>query len=232
MLREQGDLARAVDLLAQGLAIFREEQNPDGNAASLIRLQEVAHDREDHEEADRLFSEAVNWARKVADPHRCTLALSILAHMSWVQGDFDRTAALYSEILDQYRQVADSETIAGTNCALGDLARLRGDNDTAEEFYRRSLALFTAIGHGQGIASLKHNLGHVALRRGEIRQAADLLRRRCKRSAKWNTASARLIRWRGWRGLRRRRAIPSERRGFSARPRPCIERAGVPMFIT
>ena len=152
-MRQQGDLARAVDLLAQGLAIYREEQNPDGIAASLLRLQEVAHDREDHEEAALLFAEAMNWARRVADPRNAPSP-----SVTW------RTYPGYREISTsplpsiarfsiKYGQVADSQTIGGANCVLGDLARMRDDYDTAEEFYRRSLELAIAVGHGQWIAS-------------------------------------------------------------------------------
>ncbi len=145
-LREQGDLARAMTLFEESLALRREAGDKQGIARSLVTLGHVARDRGDLARAAALYEESMALHGELGDKHGLTLALAYAGATAYRRGDHRRAMSLYKEGL----ALAHATRYAmGVAASLEGLAAVAAGMDRPDEAARLLGAAFALrSGHG------------------------------------------------------------------------------------
>jgi len=99
ILRHQGNIAQAQEVLSETVALYRELEAPTMLTGALISLGIVAHVQQDADQAERLWEEALKLAREAGDPRDVSIALNNLGELARVRGDFGRARELYAASL-------------------------------------------------------------------------------------------------------------------------------------
>jgi tetratricopeptide (TPR) repeat protein/membrane-associated phospholipid phosphatase len=168
--------AEAKELLSEGGRIFREIEQPQGEAEarlySGIGAQAIGDlDASDVElrRASEIFQEervplGVAWARwfQTTNAER--------------RDDNDRALALAQESLDGFRAAGDAFGIANGMTSLGTLLRRRGEIDRAVELHSEALGIFREIGDRGRTASVLGSLGIDERERGLFDRSINYLR--------------------------------------------------------
>jgi predicted ATPase len=155
-----GDLASARTHAARALDLSRSV----GEFSSSLYptyLAEVAAKEGRHDEAQRLYEEALDEGRATDFPLPVGIALDGLARLARARGDARRARALWEEGLDLLRAIGGMPQTAALVVALGQLALEDGDTALARARLAEGLELAAALGHRQllvaalqGVASL------------------------------------------------------------------------------
>jgi predicted ATPase/class 3 adenylate cyclase/Tfp pilus assembly protein PilF len=171
---QQGDWARAVAALEEGLALARRAANPDELGRALSNLGMVLSESGDPARAEALFEEALDLDRALGDRRGIAYTLGSLAVMATYRGEYARARPLYEESLALHRELGDVHSVAITLNNIGDMARMEHELDRAEGFYRQSLELVGTIEGRHIQAHVISNLGDVAQDRGDLKGARAL----------------------------------------------------------
>jgi predicted ATPase/Tfp pilus assembly protein PilF/DNA-binding XRE family transcriptional regulator len=135
--REQGRMAEAISLLEQGLAVFREFEDVQGVAGSLIGLADVARDRGDVESGIGYSGECLTLARELGDTLLKGYALHNLGAASWQQGDYVQADSLFDASLASLGQIVEGR--AEVLASMGLMALEREDIARARKAFTESL---------------------------------------------------------------------------------------------
>jgi predicted ATPase/DNA-binding CsgD family transcriptional regulator/DNA-binding XRE family transcriptional regulator len=171
----RGDLARAVELLDESIAVARQANDARAIAIALQGYGSVAAVHGELERAAALIAEALTQWRALADPVGTGETLYLLGYIAALQGDDDAAEAWFSEVLNEARAIGSRLWVAGALEALGTCARERGDQCRAARLFGESLALLGARGNPTFVANCLKSLGAVAGVAGDPQQAARLL---------------------------------------------------------
>ncbi len=171
---EQGDYARAQQLLEDSLETCIELNDNHGVVVALNALAVIARDRGDIATSCFLFERCVAIWRDLGDPVDLARALSNLANVTKLQGDRARASSLYDECLAIFRKVGDVAGIAWTLNGQGDVARESNNLTAARSFYEEGLAAFSLARDGWGIASALSDLASLSWDQGDNEEARRL----------------------------------------------------------
>jgi non-specific serine/threonine protein kinase len=174
LARMQGDFARAVVLLEESLAIYRDLGDKGRIAQSLDLLGFVASNQGDYARAVALHEESLALDRELGDKSGIASSLNGLGIVASNQGDYARAVALHEESLAISRYLGDKDTIAKTLAFLGNVAYSQGDRARASALYGESLAISRKEGDKVGTAWALSGLGEVAYSQGDYAQAGAL----------------------------------------------------------
>ena len=166
--------ARAV--LAESVALLRQEQDPWGLARALFCLGELVANGEDFAAATRLLEESLVLFRRVGDEAFIANTLMALGELALEESDLARAAALSAESLALYRAQGFTSGIAYTLKDLGDVAWAQGDRAGAHTHYAASLRMCRELDDREGSAGVLLRLGQLAHAAGDLAAAAALLR--------------------------------------------------------
>src|SRR5919202_1447934 len=170
----QGTYARALGLLEEALALFRELGEPLGTAYALHHLAHVYEAQGDGARAVEVFEESLGLFHGVGDRWGRTLTLNCLGAALGEQGEHERATGLIEEARRYDTQAGDRHGMADS-CRLLGLTRLRqGDQVGAAPLIEESLALFRALGHREGTAIALRALARAALEQGVDGPAREL----------------------------------------------------------
>jgi non-specific serine/threonine protein kinase len=139
------NMARAGQLLDEGLSILRE--TGDGLAVALVLIWQgaVANFLGDHDRAEPLLEEALGLAKAFEDPaiaaSMTARALANLGSAAHGRGDLDLAVVRYELALQICREHGYLLGAVRTLCDLGDMARDQGDYARALECYRECFSL-------------------------------------------------------------------------------------------
>jgi len=114
VMLQQGDYARAEELVKLSLALYRELGNTRGIADCLGLLVELAWRRGKMAEATTLSEEQVRLMRQVGEPGEVADALYSLAEVVSRRGDLAKGEALYQEAWMLYRKAGNDLGVAAT----------------------------------------------------------------------------------------------------------------------
>jgi non-specific serine/threonine protein kinase len=170
----QGDYQRAISLLEEGLALFRELGDKRGVATSLVNLGFAALHLGDKERASVLRQEIEELRREPLE--RITLAWSttFLALATSYEGDYERSAALARESLGIYRELGDKRGISLCHIDLGFIELIRGDHERAAPLLEESVRVLKGSEDKFCLAYGIFGLAAVAAAREEPGRAARL----------------------------------------------------------
>ena len=141
---------RAVALLANSLALWRDLGDARGVAGALLLLGFAELNQGDRERAVRLLEEAAARFEALGDRNGVAMARLELGNAAVEGGNGVQGEALLEEALALFRQVGNHYGVAGTLIMLAWAAEDRGDPKGAAARYRESLGLWGEIGTQEG----------------------------------------------------------------------------------
>ena len=170
----QGDYERAIALLEEGLALFRELGDRRGVATSLINLGFALLHLGDQERAAALRQEVE--ALRGEPLERWTLAwlTTFLGVTALYEGDYERSGALATESLTIYRELGDKRGISLCHIDLGLIELIRGNHEPAAALLEESLRVLRGSEDKFCLAYGIFGLAAVAAARAQPRRAARL----------------------------------------------------------
>ena len=170
----KGDLARAVELFEESLALYRESGDEGGVAIVVVQLGQIARTRGEHARAAALSAEGLALSRNLGDRMGAAIALNTLGCVERQRGDAESAMARHEESLTLFRQLGHDRGVAYTLTNLGLAALEHGEFERALALHKESLALYERLGDKTGMALVLVNLGDAAREQGNYERAVAL----------------------------------------------------------
>jgi non-specific serine/threonine protein kinase len=152
LANDQGDYARARELLEESLLLCRAAGDKRSIAATLNHLAAVAWFQADHAQHRAISEECYNIYRELGDRRGIARSLAGLGHAAFVRRDYQRALAFYEESIALYRELGEPQGIALTLCQLAAAAWHCGYYQRAYELYAESLVRFRDLRALWGVA--------------------------------------------------------------------------------
>jgi non-specific serine/threonine protein kinase len=165
------DYISARALLEEALVVWRELGDQCGIATAITELA-FHESRLDPEQARVLGEEALATYRTLDDARGSTVALEILAGISFKRGEYRRARAEIDEAL-RITAAHGLTTPPSMFRLLGCIALAEGDERRAAALWEQNLAACREAGQDSWIAGKLGDLGWLALRRGDRSRAAN-----------------------------------------------------------
>ena len=156
-----------------GKAMERSGNRRCRATATQLRGQ-VAQQREDYPEAERLLTEALAAYRKLGAEEDQATALNSLCELAWAREDYDRAEDYLREALALAKKVGNKEHHAIYTGNLGLLALDRDRPAEARPLFERALALGREVGREDEVARYLWGLARVLEKEGHIAEALPL----------------------------------------------------------
>jgi predicted ATPase/DNA-binding CsgD family transcriptional regulator len=170
----QGDYERAVALLEEGMALFKELGDQPGVATSLVHLGNMALHGGDHERVRVLRREAEALRLELSDRQSKGLLLYFLGFAALDEGEHDRAVALSEEGVALNRELGDLLGMALCLTVLGVTALEQDDPERAAALYEEDLSVLRQLRDKLGIVYGLRGMACVAALRGDAARAARL----------------------------------------------------------
>ncbi len=176
IIHETGRYQRALPLIEESLAIWREVGDTAGICSELINLCWVTILSGEVERARELCEECLAYSRKIGDQRAIALALNNFGWFFLMRGDVADALRYQRESLAMRRRIADTRGIAFALSVIGWVLDIAGEYDAAEEHLLQARAIVKELGDNQ-IGGFTTNLhGIVAHHRGDHSRSVHLLR--------------------------------------------------------
>ena len=137
----QGDFDRAIALLEEALALFRELGDSRGVANSLVNLGFAVLHQGDKERAAVLRQEVEALRREPLDRFTLAWLTMFLGLAALYEGDYERSGALARESLAIYRELGDTRGVFMCHIGLGYGELVKGDPEPAAALLEEALRL-------------------------------------------------------------------------------------------
>jgi non-specific serine/threonine protein kinase len=170
----RGDYERAIALLEEGLALFRELGDRRAVAISLVNLGFAALHLGDKERAAALRQEVEALRREPLERFTLAWLTTFLGLSALYEGDYERSAALATESLAIYRELGDKRGISLCHIDLGFIELIRGNHEKAAVLLEESVRVLRGSEDKFCLAYGLFGLAAVAAARGEPTRAARL----------------------------------------------------------
>jgi predicted ATPase/DNA-binding CsgD family transcriptional regulator len=171
----QGDEARAVALLEEGLALSRELEGTWATPYGLMALGLVTVDQGHYAEAVPLLEEALPIFEEMGYQSGAALTLGHLAVAAYGQGDWARAAAVGEEALQLARRLEDTWAAGLARWFLGLTACEHGAYAEAARCFSENLDVDLTEGYREAIADGFACFAVLAVEIGQMESAARLL---------------------------------------------------------
>jgi DNA-binding CsgD family transcriptional regulator len=166
---EQGDLARAEQVMDAGLVAAREAKDAAGIVQALLARGALDTVLGAFVEAAARLSECLALARSLPEPRLAvTFSSAALANLGVAEqglGHLETAAAHHQEALAGQRSIGNVLGVLLSLADLGEVALGQGDGERAAELYREALAMAHAYGEQRLIAGCLEGLGSVEVAR-------------------------------------------------------------------
>lgn len=172
--RDHGELAQAIALHEESLALVRLADHKFGIALSLITLADALRHQGAYARARALLEESLALWRALDDPWGIALALHNLGNVVFDLGDAAHAKALNEQSLTRFRAIGNRSGIALSLNVLGDVAQVQGDYLLARQRLEESLSLFEQLGDHLSVARVLDRLGHIAQLQMDLVRAHEL----------------------------------------------------------
>jgi tetratricopeptide (TPR) repeat protein len=171
----RGDLAQAILLGRQSLALYRELGDVRGMATCLLTLGRFAWRTGKTTEAIALSEEGVQLMRRIGGPGEVAAALFFLALPISMHGEYSRGQAIFEEALLLFRTAGNELMVGGTlvQSALWLWLSL-GDAETIRQRLHEAQALIKKVGSRHWMAESSYMAALGALSEGETEKAYRL----------------------------------------------------------
>jgi predicted ATPase/DNA-binding CsgD family transcriptional regulator len=146
-----GDYRRAISLLEESIALFRELNDTDEAAISLAYLGMTAVRQADEEQVPRLCEEAETLRQEPSLGRRARAELLFfLAAAASSESDFPRAMGLFEESLAVFRELEDARGISRCLISFGMVSVMGRDYDQTESVARKGLESVRELGDKPG----------------------------------------------------------------------------------
>ncbi len=125
-------------------------------------------------EAQQLYRESLDAARKLGNKPTEIRSLHGLGWVAQLRGKLDEAVKSYRESGQIAESEGDKRALARSLHQQGTVARRRGKLTEAEELYQKSLEISQGLPHRIDVAHTRHELGIVARLRGQLEKAGTL----------------------------------------------------------
>lgn len=175
---ETGKLDQAKEYFKRARDLSLREELLDGYAASVKNLAEIAHIEKDHDERNRLLSQAIQTLEKLllsvqAEP-RCAFIIGQIGFFYEGMENFEQALVYYQRAKKLFESLSD---IGGIANSLGSIARMKGLlGKKNEEFdiYREIKKLLDGTPYYDLIAGTAINLGEIYMEMGNLDESQML----------------------------------------------------------
>ncbi|MBK7181341.1 MAG: tetratricopeptide repeat protein [Chloroflexi bacterium] len=173
----QSRFQEGAEWLAQTAVILKPLVAPTNPSALklyaqvLARWASFAAWQGQNEQAEALFTEALQYARQVNDPQELGFLLLNKGYLTIVSGDYETAGKEYQESLEQYRHTEDAHGISDALSALGGWHNVTGDWASARLCLQESVTIARHIKDEHSLRSSLTNLGNVYYLLGDYEQA-------------------------------------------------------------
>jgi ATP/maltotriose-dependent transcriptional regulator MalT len=188
LLLNQGELARAEELLRETLALAREHGQTDYISYALLALAMTAAEQGNYAAAHTLFEEGVPFLREAESPG-LPGALCNWALLALRQGEYDRARALAEEGLALSRERGMPPDIAYALLPLSQAAFYQGDVARARTLAEEGVRLCVQDRYHLKPDLLLH-LGEIFLQQGDPDQARAFAEESLARHSEMGTTNA------------------------------------------
>ena len=175
IVREEGQLDRAMELFHQAYEIFASFTMKRGMAFTLNNIAGIHQTRGNIENARQMYEEAYRYYREIGDRRGIGHSLSALGNLASFDGDYDRAQGYFEQSLEIRRQMGEQGGIADSLLDLGRVAVNREDYDRAMTLFEEGEALYRQIGDRSGIGLACGGRGMMHLMKDEIEDARQCL---------------------------------------------------------
>jgi non-specific serine/threonine protein kinase len=171
LLREQSAYARALEPLAESMALEEVLGDEYGVALALSNQGWVAHAQGDYARAGAWYAESLRRAREMGHTLLIGVVLGNQAHMAWATGDDAGAARLYRETLSLARQFGIPWGCAICLKGLGRVVARRGETERAVRWWGAAEAIRATVNvpltpsdrrtyrHDESVAAAREVLG-------------------------------------------------------------------------
>jgi tetratricopeptide (TPR) repeat protein len=169
--RQRGDLSRAVQLCHESVEIYRQIDDPVGQANAYNNLAIACLDQGDWTTASSMHRKSLTIMRKIGDVRGEWSSASNLAEIHLNRGEWAQAKDLYEQSLAIWEQIG---LLLGEAVTLGNLAQVhmfRENWSEARDCLSRSQAIFAEIGCQEYLPELERRWGELYLKTGELDQA-------------------------------------------------------------
>lgn len=157
-----GQYDRARDLIDEGLALFKAQNDRQGEAISLNYLGKIAYRLGDYIESIKYCQESLTICREIDYRWGIVSALETLGGSTESMGEYNGARRYLEEGLKICRQINDRRGIAALLNGLGHVEWRLGNLDETSKLCRESLEIYREIGDRRGMSLAFKNLGNVA----------------------------------------------------------------------
>ncbi len=179
----RGDNERARALLDENMAVLKELEGEETIVTMLNRYHVLnllgflaLHEEGDPARATVLWGEGLALARRVGDPDRFGLSLTILGFAALLEGDPERARALCEEALASSREEASGVRTfiseAFVNLGLAVLAQ--GEHERARASFKEALVIAQEVGIKASIMNALEGMASLAGAEGDPTRAVHL----------------------------------------------------------
>jgi predicted ATPase/class 3 adenylate cyclase len=174
---KQDDYADARVCLEECLSIYREIQDPHGEAQAVGYLGLISLAQGSYAEARDLMEQSLMLCTRVGETAAEPSLLNNLGIVAQYEGDLALAYQYFQRSLTAEENRGNVAGMAQTLNNLGEIACLQKDYAQAQACYARSLEYFVRSENKQGLGEALHGSGRVALRLDKLDEARSKLRR-------------------------------------------------------
>ncbi len=173
LLRNQGRSGESRKLLEE----FSDREDPADRCAILGERGLLDQDEGRFSRASKLYYQALEISRELADEGSQALLLSRIATVCKEQGDYDRAILLYGQAAELQRAMGHQDGVAFTQHNIGKIHYYRGDHDAAIQSHERALELWNQCGDKLSSLLARNGIANVLRDRGRVAEAEELYRK-------------------------------------------------------
>jgi tetratricopeptide (TPR) repeat protein len=176
MLAENhGDFVRAITLLEESLALYRDLDDPVGAAQALLFLGRMRVWQGAYAQAHALLSESLALSRAQQNTQNTSMSpiwsLLSLGDVAFYKAELLQAREYFQQALALCSDLRDLFASAWALANLGRVAYALGEELPAQTYFAESLALFRQLGNRHDIAQVYLELGRLARSQGNAAQA-------------------------------------------------------------
>ena len=157
--KQQGNIAKALELYQKSLKIQQDIGNKEGYATSLNNLGLIYNNQGDIQKAFEYYNKSLKIQNEIGDKKGIARTLNNIGLIYYNQGEISKALESYHKSLQIREDIGDKEGIATSLSNIGKVYNIQGDFPKALDWYHKSLKLFEEIGDKKRIALLLNNIG-------------------------------------------------------------------------
>lgn len=172
----KGDLAGAMDILDEALALAGEIENRQAQAIVLGNIGNIQTGQGHIQEALESHMRALALSHEAQDRHGVANSLTSIGNLHLAQDDLDDALESFTEALSPLLGTEDKYGLAAAFGNIGGIHHKKGNRKEALENLVKALKIFSDIGDKPGAAYSLFNIGMIFAETGNLEEALLRLR--------------------------------------------------------